>query len=166
MSRYFLVAPSSFSSSPLGSLPFCFPPSSTGFPASLQLPSVSLRRPLISMLGRGPNPLPMEALEAKKGPTHHPFRGCPKLRVQWDTKNNTYPFVGSPIKRRRPSQCRWMIFCLLHKLTMGFAVIGVINGVLMQAFFYNKPSRSGAATPASLKFAVDSIRFPSNLVPP
>jgi len=29
----------------------------------------------------------------------------------------------------------WMIFCLLHKLTMGFAVIGVINGVLMQETF-------------------------------
>ncbi|CAE7491913.1 SCN4A [Symbiodinium sp. CCMP2456] len=29
----------------------------------------------------------------------------------------------------------WMIFCLFHKLTMGFAVVGVINGVLMQETF-------------------------------
>lgn len=28
-----------------------------------------------------------------------------------------------------------MIFFLIHKVTMGFAVIGVINGVLMQETF-------------------------------
>lgn len=29
----------------------------------------------------------------------------------------------------------WMPVCLMHKLTMGFAVVGVINGVLMQETF-------------------------------
>eukprot|EP00439_Symbiodinium_sp_Y106_P044486 s881_g5.t1 len=29
----------------------------------------------------------------------------------------------------------WLLMCLLHKLTMGFAVIGVINAVLMQETF-------------------------------
>ncbi|CAE7562692.1 SLC25A24 [Symbiodinium natans] len=29
----------------------------------------------------------------------------------------------------------WLVACLLHKLTMGFAVIGVINAVLMQETF-------------------------------
>lgn len=29
----------------------------------------------------------------------------------------------------------WMPVCLIHKLTMGFAVVGVINGVLMQETF-------------------------------
>ncbi|CAE7307718.1 Scn11a, partial [Symbiodinium microadriaticum] len=29
----------------------------------------------------------------------------------------------------------WVIFCLLHKLTVGFAVVGVINAVLMQETF-------------------------------
>ena len=28
-----------------------------------------------------------------------------------------------------------MPVCLIHKLTMGFAVVGVINGVLMQETF-------------------------------
>ena len=27
----------------------------------------------------------------------------------------------------------WVVFCLLHKFTVGFAVVGVINAVLMQA---------------------------------
>lgn len=35
----------------------------------------------------------------------------------------------------------WMPVCLIHKLTMGFAVVGVINGVLMQETF--KASRTG-----------------------
>merc|ERR1740130_1431033 len=29
----------------------------------------------------------------------------------------------------------FMLFCLIHKLTLGFAVIGVINGVIMQETF-------------------------------
>ncbi|CAE7232127.1 Scn11a, partial [Symbiodinium pilosum] len=29
----------------------------------------------------------------------------------------------------------WILPCLLHKLTVGFAVIGVINAVLMQETF-------------------------------
>ena len=29
----------------------------------------------------------------------------------------------------------WVPVCLVHKLTMGFAVVGVINGVLMQETF-------------------------------
>merc|ERR1740130_851063 len=29
----------------------------------------------------------------------------------------------------------FMLFCLIHKMTIGFAVIGVINGVIMQETF-------------------------------
>lgn len=35
----------------------------------------------------------------------------------------------------------WMPVCLFHKLTMGFAVVGVINGVLMQETFKARESR-------------------------
>ena len=44
----------------------------------------------------------------------------------------------------RPPICRllaekvdewWVLFCLLHKLSIGFAVVGVINGVFMQETF-------------------------------
>lgn len=42
-----------------------------------------------------------------------------------------------------PAEEFWMPFCLFHKLTMGFAVVGVINGVLMQETFKAK-SRDGS----------------------
>ena len=41
----------------------------------------------------------------------------------------------------------WLVACLLHKLTMGFAVIGVINAVLMPLFLANEMKQQQRVAP-------------------
>merc|ERR1712232_701073 len=45
--------------------------------------------------------------------------------------------MGPPVTRLLTENVSesFMFFCLLHKLTIGFAVVGVINGVFMQETF-------------------------------